>query len=45
MHHIGDMLGWSWRRRRQEEKEARDFLDTMNVSKASLLEHPHGEKQ
>lgn len=39
---IGDLLGWSWRRRRQEEREALRFLDTMNVSKASLLEHPQG---
>ncbi len=39
------MLGWSWRRRRQEAREALEFLATMNVSKASLLEHPHGEKQ
>lgn len=38
----GDMLGWSWRRRRQEEKAAIHFLDTMNVPKANLLEHPHG---
>lgn len=40
--HAGDLLGWSWRRRRQEEREALQFLDTMNVSKASLLEHPYG---